>query len=403
MPADEHHNTLPAAGGNFKEITLNLSLSGIFGTLDTRPRILIVDDERLYIDILLSLLKDDYHTLVAKNGQQALDRARSTTTPPDLILLDVLMPDQDGHEVCRAIKADNRTRDIPVVFLTIKGDVEDEEKGFELGAVDYILKPFSPPIVKARIKTHLSLKLAREALENQNEFLEERVRDRTQEIARTQEVAIFCMASLAETRDNETGNHIRRTQHYVKLLAERLRDHPRFKHALDDRLIDLLFKTAPLHDIGKVGVPDRILLKPEPLTKDEMEEMKQHTVHGRNAILKAEETLGSNSFLKLAREIAYSHHEKWDGSGYPEGLKGDEIPLSGRLMAIADVYDALISKRVYKNPFPHEHAIEVIRKGAGKHFDPDIVNALLEFADEFKAIATTFTDSKITLPCNRQE
>jgi putative two-component system response regulator len=210
------------------------------------------------------------------------------------------------------------------------------------------------------------------------------------------------MASLAETRDNETGNHIRRTQHYVKALALKLRGHSRFEQFLNDRSIDLLFKSAPLHDIGKVGIPDRILLKPGKLTPEEFEIMKTHTTLGRDAIEQAERRLGTPvEFLKVAKEIAYSHQEKWDGSGYPEGLAGDAIPVSARLMALADVYDALISRRVYKPPFPHEKALEIIAEGRGRHFDPDITDAFMDIHEEFRRIARTYADTEHEL--ERQE
>jgi response regulator RpfG family c-di-GMP phosphodiesterase len=224
------------------------------------------------------------------------------------------------------------------------------------------------------------------------DHLEELVNDRTKELLQTQEATILSMASLAETRDPETGAHIRRTQNYVKLLAEYLRNSSRFSHFLNETNIDLLYKSAPLHDIGKVGIKDDILLKPGKLTDEEYEAMKLHTVYGQSALSAAEETLGSNSFLRLAKEIAYTHQEKWDGSGYPQGLKGEEIPVSGRLMAIADVYDALISKRVYKPAFSHEKAMDIIRQGRGSHFDPDIVDAFLDLEDQIKGIAETNAD-----------
>jgi len=221
------------------------------------PRILVVDDEKFYIDVLVNLLQDDYRVSIAKNGAAALKRAQSAT-PPDLILLDILMPGIDGYEVCRQLKADERTASIPVIFLTVKSEVDDEVRGFELGAVDYIAKPMSPPIVRTRVKNHLMLTQARKILEDQKEVLKQQVEEQTKEIALTQDVAIYCMASLAETRDNETGNHIRRTQHYMRLLCNVLKKHPNFSHYLDDKTIEFLFKSAPLHDIGKVGVPAKL-------------------------------------------------------------------------------------------------------------------------------------------------
>ena len=270
--------------------------------------------------------------------------------------------------------------------------MDDEIRGFQLGASDYITKPMSPPIVQARVRNHLALVQAHKALQDQNQVLERRVRERTREIEQTQDIAIYCMASLAETRDNETGNHIRRTQHYVRQLAEHLQDKPRFRDLITPEYIDLLFKSAPLHDIGKVGVPDKILRKPGPLDDEEWVEMKRHVVYGRDALLRAEAALGSTSFLKLAKEVVCAHHERWDGTGYPEGLAGDDIPLSGRLMAIADVYDALVNKRVYKEAFPPGEAISMIKQGSGTQFDPDLVEALIVLQDEFRAIAARFSD-----------
>ena len=358
---------------------------------DHVPKILVVDDENFYIDVLVNLLQDDYQVSVAKNGQSALKRALSSS-PPDLILLDVLMPDIDGYEVCRQLKADSRTQSIPVIFLTVKSEVDDEIKGFDVGAVDYISKPMSPPIVKSRVKNHLMLTQARRVLEDQTKLLEHQVKERTLEISRTQDVAIYCMASLAETRDNETGYHIRRTQHYVRLLSEFLKTHPAFSSYLNEKTISLLFKSAPLHDIGKVGVPDRILLKPGKLDEDEWRQMKMHSQIGHDALFQAEKELGSSSFLEIAREIALTHHERWDGKGYPNGLKGTDIPVSGRLMAIADVYDALISKRVYKPAFSHENAVNLIIEEKGTHFDPDVVDAFEQLQNEFQRIAMTFQD-----------
>ena len=311
-----------------------------------------------------------------------------------MILLDIMMPVMDGYEVCRRLKADAATRDIPVVFLTAKADVEDEKRGLELGAVDYITKPISPPVVLARVKIHLALKAHADFLRDKSDFLEAEVSKRTREVLAIQDVTILAMATLAETRDLDTGNHIRRTQHYVKALAEKLRTHPRFASVLTDNYIQMLFKSAPLHDIGKVGIPDRILLKPGRLTPEEFEIMKTHTTLGRDAIEHAEIQLGMPvEFLSTAKEIALSHQEKWDGSGYPQGLAGEAIPLSARLMAVADVYDALISRRVYKNSVPHEQAVAIIQEGRGVHFDPDITDAFVELQETFHAIAARFADS----------
>ena len=359
-----------------------------------RQTILVVDDTPDNIALLSTLLKDRYKVRAANNGERALAIAASQPRP-DLILLDIMMPGMDGYEVCERLKIDPHTADIPVIFLTAKVQVEDEEFGLRLGAVDYITKPISPPIVLARVETHLTLKRARQFLQDRNAYLEAEVWRRSREVMAIQEVTIMAMASLAETRDNATGNHIRRTQHYVRALAQHLRHHPRFAAALNDETIELLFKSAPLHDIGKVGIPDRILLKPGRLTPDEFEIMKTHAALGRDAIAAAERYLDTpDSFLRFAREIAYSHQEKWDGSGYPEGLWGEQIPLSARLMAVADVYDALISRRIYKPALPHERAVAMIREGRDQHFDPDIVDAFLECAEQFRTIAARFADDE---------
>ena len=357
------------------------------------PSVLIVDDERVNIDLMVGLLKPDYRTLVATNGEQALRRAAGEP-PPDIILLDVMMPQMDGYEVCRRLKADPATSAIPVIFVTAMSDVGDETTGFALGAVDYITKPVSPPIVQARVKAHLENKQARDFIEDRNRVLEEMVTARTRELAATQDATILSMATLAETRDKETGDHIRRTQTYVRALAKHLRENPIFREQLDDHSVELLFKSAPLHDIGKVGVPDSILRKPAKLTFEEYEEMKRHTVYGHEAIVSTEKVLSASgvsadaaSFLHFAREIALSHHEKWDGTGYPQGLKGEEIPLSARLMALADVYDALTSKRVYKPPFTHEEAVRQIREGDGTQFDSRVVEAFGAIDSEFQEIA----------------
>jgi putative two-component system response regulator len=354
--------------------------------------ILIVDDSPDSIVLLSSLLKPTYRIKVAITGDKAISIAEGED-PPDLILLDIVMPVMDGYEVCRRLKQNPKTSEIPVIFLTAKSDDMDEEKGLELGAEDYIAKPPSPPIVMARIRTHLRLKSVRDFLKDKNAYLESEVVRRTREVGMIQDVTMVALGSLAETRDNETGNHIRRTQHYIKILSERLKDHPRFRSSLTGATIEMLYKSAPLHDIGKVGIPDSILKKPGKLEPEEFEIMKTHTILGRDAIIAAERCLdSSSSFLAWAREIAWSHHEKWDGSGYPRGLSGDDIPMPGRFMAIPDVYDALISQRVYKKAFTHEAAVEIIEKGVGIQFDPDIASAFLDIADRFRDIARNLRD-----------
>ncbi|MAY42869.1 MULTISPECIES: two-component system response regulator [unclassified Neptuniibacter] len=355
--------------------------------------ILVVDDEPINIMVLSDLLKSRYRVIAAKNGDQALARVTGEAIP-DLILLDVMMPGMDGFDVCRQLKSKTETASIPVIFVTAMNDEVDETKGLEVGAVDYITKPISPAIVIARVQTHLALKAAQDKLFCQNEILEEKVKARTSELSTTQDVTILALASLAETRDNETGNHIRRTQFYVKSLAEDLVQQGIYTDELTKEHVDLIYKSAPLHDVGKVGIPDSILLKPGKLTEDEFIVMKSHPKIGADAISEAESSMSDqeSSFLRYAREISLTHHEKWDGSGYPRGLSGAEIPLSGRLMAVADVYDALISKRVYKPAFDHKKAKSIILEGRGKHFDPEIVDAFLRQEHSFVEIAKKFKD-----------
>jgi putative two-component system response regulator len=355
--------------------------------------VLVVDDTPDNLMLIAELLKDKYRVKAANSGEKAL-RLLQADPLPDLILLDIMMPGLSGYDVAEQLKLDARIRHIPIIFLTSMTATEDEIRGLSLGAADYITKPIIPPVLMARVETQIKLKAVADFLRNQNDFLEQEVQRRTREVIAIQDVTIHAMASLAETRDNETGNHIRRTQHYIKRLAELLCNHPRFRDFLDEDTIKLLFKSAPLHDIGKIGIPDRILLKPGRLTAEEFEIMKTHTTLGRDAIQHAEDQLGINvDFLHLAKEIAYGHQEKWDGSGYPQGVATDDIPISARLMAVADVYDALISRRVYKPGMPHEQAVKIIREGRGSHFDPDICDAFLANAEQFREIAERFADS----------
>lgn len=330
---------------------------------------------------------------VAVSGQRAL-RIAASEPKPDLILLDVMMPGMDGYAVLECLREDVRTRDIPVIFVTAMDTTEDEQLGLDLGAVDYITKPIRPAIVLARVHTQLELKRARDWLMNQNSFLEAEVARRLGENLLIQEVSIHALAHLAEIRDTETGNHLRRTQEYVRTLARCLQSHPRFAHFLNDRNIETLARSAPLHDIGKVGIPDHILLKPGKLTPEEWEIMKTHARLGSEAIEQAERDADKSvEFLALAKEITRWHHEKWDGSGYPDGLVAEAIPISARLMALADVFDALISRRVYKPPMPFTKARDIIATERDRQFDPDVVDAFLSIFDAFQIIAERYQDS----------
>lgn len=354
--------------------------------------ILIVDDEPTNLSLLTQLLRPIYQVRAANSGENALSAAMIEPSP-DLILLDVMMPGMDGYAVLDLLRKSPSTADIPVIFVTALSDVDDEERGLVLGAADYIAKPIKSAVVLARVRTQLEAKQSRDWLKDKNTVLEAEVSKRMAENDLTQLVSIRALAHLAETRDPETGNHILRTQNYVRALALQLKQHPRFSAFLDSRTIDLLTKSAPLHDIGKVGIPDSILLKPGPLTPEEWVIMKTHSRLGSVAIEQAEVDVKQTiDFLALAKEIAHWHHEKWDGSGYPDGLKGDEIPLSARLMAVADVFDALISPRVYKPAMSYEKAREIIADGRGSHFDPDIVAAFLDDFDAMTAIADQYSD-----------
>ena len=353
--------------------------------------ILIIDDSPANLTVLGELLQGaGYRVKVANSGATGLHLAVQEPRPA-LILLDIMMPAMDGHEVLMLLRDNPQTRDTPVIFLTARDSDADEERAFNDGIADYIVKPIKPTIVLARVRSQLLVRQARHWLQDQNQALEAEVARRMRENELIQAVSIRALAHLAETRDNETGNHIQRTQGYVRLLATRLATHPRFSDTLTAPYIDMLARSAPLHDIGKVGIPDRILLKPGKLTPEEWSVMKTHTVLGSEAIALAERDLHTSvGFLSQAKEIARWHHERWDGSGYPDGLAGDDIPLSARLMALADVFDALISRRVYKAPIPFDTVREMIAEERGHHFDPDIAEVFVAGHHDFEAIALYF-------------
>jgi putative two-component system response regulator len=354
--------------------------------------ILIIDDVPENLHVLSELLLPQYQVLAATSGTGGL-RVANGRPKPDLILLDVMMPGMDGYAVLSRLRDNPDTRDIPVIFLTALADSGDEERGLKLGAADYITKPITPTVVLARVHTQLEAKLARDWMQQQNVSLEAEVARRMAENDLTQRVSIRALAHLAETRDPETGNHILRTQGYVQQLAQVLCQHPRFAGTLSERYIDLLHRSAPLHDIGKVGIPDHILLKPGKLTADEGVIMQTHARLGSAAIEQAERDIEMPlPFLSLAKEIARWHHEKWDGSGYPDGLAGDAIPVSARLMAVADVFDALITVRVYKPAMSYPEARDIIASGRGSHFDPDMVDAFVANFAEFSAIAERYSE-----------
>lgn len=359
---------------------------------DARATILVVDDTPTNLLLVEHMLSDRYQVQLANSGARALEMAGAA--PPDLILLDVVMPEMDGHEVCRRLKSAPHTERIPVIFLTAQNSVKDEEQGLLLGAVDFIPKPISPPIVRARIATHLQVKQWQDFLENQNVWLKEEVERRLTEVNRLQESSILVMVSLAEFRDECTGNHIRRTQGYVRALAEHLAKLPQYAEGLTPQFIELIAKSAPLHDIGKIAIPDHVLLKPGKLTPEEFEIMKSHAMRGYDMLNTAGGLMGEQGdFLEAAMKIARWHHEKWNGSGYPDGLVGEAIPLPARIMAVADVFDALMTARPYKAALPQEQAFGYIVEGSGTHFDPQLVEVFGAIQEEVRQIADTWADS----------
>ncbi|WP_374562656.1 HD-GYP domain-containing protein [Ideonella sp.] len=364
-----------------------------------RARVLVVDDNIQNLALLDAALQSQYQVSTAMSGEMAL--AMMANDPlPQLILLDLMMPVMDGYGVLAHLRADERLREIPVILVTAAGGTADEERCLELGAVDYIAKPIRLRVLLARVSTHVELHQARAHLMRQNRDLEAEVARRMVENQHIRDVSIHALARLAETRDNETGNHLRRTAGYVRILATRLQQHPRFEAELSPQAIDLMVRSAPLHDIGKVGIPDQILLKPGHLTPTEWAVMQTHARLGAEAIEQAERDVGLEphsasdlSFLRYAKQIARSHHEKWDGSGYPEGLAGDDIPVAARLMALADVFDALICKRVYKPAWAINAARDLVLEQRGRHFDPAVADAFEAGFEDCCEIARHFADS----------
>jgi putative two-component system response regulator len=363
------------------------------GVRPGKATVLVVDDTSAIRMVLSEILEPDYRVLTADDGRSALELLARES--PDIVLLDVMLPDCTGFELCTRIKDDAATSDVPVIFLTSLERMEDQVKGLEAGAVDYLTKPVHPRVLATRVANQLRIKEAADVLRDRDRWLHDEVARRTQDVERTQEVAILALTSLSDTRDGETGSHSHRTQHFMRVLAERLKDHPRFADHLDGATRELLVRSAPLHDIGKIGIPDQILRKPGRLTDEELAVMRTHPGKGRDAIQRAEDALGGEvPFLRLAKELAYGHHERWDGSGYPEGKRGDAIPVSARLMAVADVYDALTSRRVYKSGMQHEQAMAFIVERRGTDFDPDVADAFAACGDEFAAIARRFVEEQ---------
>ncbi len=339
-------------------------------------RILLVDDIPANIKILVGALRQNYKLVVATNGVDAVKTALEKQ--PDLILLDVMMPGMDGYEVCKVLKSRSETADIPIIFVTAMSDEKDETRGFLLGAVDYIVKPVNPVIVKARVQTHIALRVAQAELQRHRDELEEMVLERTRELRETQIEITNRLVQAAEYHDHQTSRHITRMAHYCVILGR--------AHGMKENELTLFFHATAMHDIGKVGISDAILHKKGTLTPDEFEEMKRHTLIGADLLYGAE-----NELMNMAHLIALTHHEKWDGTGFPLGLKGEEIPFAGRVAAVCDVFDALSSERPYKEAWPLEDAKKVIIEQKGIHFDPYVVEL---FEDNYAKIEEVYDKVK---------
>jgi putative two-component system response regulator len=359
--------------------------------LPTRGNILVVDDTPANLTLLSKMLGDrGYRVRPVPSGSLALRAAVSD--PPDLVLLDISMPDMDGFEVCRLMKEDARLRDIPIIFISALMETEGKVKAFKRGGVDYITKPFQIEEVEARVETHLKLRNAQAELSRYNRYLEQLVEEKVKEISESQLATIFAMVKLAESRDDETGTHIWRVREYCIALANKLRTDGQYAQILTDHFIRDFYNAAPLHDIGKVGISDTILLKPDRHTPEEFEIMKTHTTIGARTLHEVAEKYPKNCFLAMGEEIAHSHHERWDGSGYPRGLSGTAIPLAAHIMAVADVYDALRTPRRYKPAFNHEKSVKILTEGDGRtnpsHFAPRVLAHFAEISGEFESIYT---------------
>jgi len=360
--------------------------------LSLKGRILVVDDNEANRDVLSRRLERQGHLIeCACDGVEAISMTKSTEF--DLILLDIMMPNLNGYEVLEAIKTNVQLRHIPIIMISALEEMDSIIKCVELGADDYLTKPFNRVLLKARVSSCLEKKRLhdiaeqrRQLLERQNVQLESRVGDQVRQILSTQLATILAMSKLAESKDPETGGHLDRMREYCRVVANWLATTEKHSWQVDERFVDNIYAASPLHDIGKVGIPDDILLKPGKLDSAEWEIMKTHCKIGANTLKAVDEKHPGNNFLKLGIEIAEAHHEKWDGTGYPFGLKGEQIPLSARIVALADVYDALTSKRCYKEPFTHECSREILLEGRGKHFDPDIVDAFLASEQQFISI-----------------
>lgn len=357
-----------------------------------QPTVMIVDDTPANLNLLSEILhRHGYRIQQFPSGTMALQAAAKSA--PDLILLDIMMPGMDGFEVCRRLKDDHALKDIPVIFISALNGEDNKLQAFSQGGVDYVSKPFNDQEVLARVDTHLRLHRMQTELEEHNRNLDHLVREKVQEISESQLATILALSYITEDRDDDTGMHIERTRGFCELLARSLALRPKLSNVVDSRYIDNLSHAAPLHDIGKVSIPDNILQKPGKLTPEEFGIMKKHTIRGSATLSKVRDRYPGNAFINMGIALTRSHHEKWDGTGYPDGLAEDAIPLCGRIMAVADVYDALRSKRPYKEGFSHEKSCSIIRDGAGQHFDPAIVDAFCTMEPQFEELYNRMTDT----------
>ncbi|NUM54728.1 MAG: two-component system response regulator [Candidatus Hydrogenedentes bacterium] len=364
----------------------------------SQPTILVVDDMPENLELYRRLLTPrGYSVLSANGGVEAF--AIVAATPPDVILLDLLMPGMDGFEVCERLKRNLATRHIPVIMVTGVADHDANIRALESGVDDFITRPLDPVLLEARIRSSVKSKAMQDQilryqkrLEDDKQILEARVHERTAEVERTQQATVFGLARLAESRDPETGEHLERMRRYVREIAVEMATWAKYDRVIDSGFVETLYYSSPLHDIGKVGIPDAILLKPGKLSPEEFDIMKTHALIGGDTLKDADEEAGGNSFLAMGRDIAYYHHEKWDGSGYPHGMLGPDIPLPARIVALGDAYDAMTTKRPYKEPFSHEKTRQIILDAAGQHFDPEVVEAFLKREQRFIRIQKELGD-----------
>jgi len=358
-----------------------------------KPLIILVDDNPANLRIGKNVLSEKFAVATAPSAEKLFGLLENNN--PSMILLDVDMPETNGYEAIKVLKSKPQTRDIPVIFVTGRTESDDELAGLSLGAIDYITKPFQPSLLLKRIEVHLLVEAQKKKLEKQaaelqyfNDNLQKMVDEKTASVINMQNALLKTMAELVECRDDITGGHIERTQQGIKILLSGIQNNDLYGDETKNWDVELLLQSSQLHDVGKISIDDNILKKPGKLTDEEFEAMKKHAAFGEKIIEKIEKLAKENDFLAYAKIFAASHHEKWDGTGYPNGLKGSDIPLLGRIMAIADVYDALTSVRPYKKAFPHEEAVRIISEGSGKQFDPALVEIFLLTADQFRDINT---------------